>query len=129
LDEEQEKEGIKMTREQTIEAIRIMQAFLDGKEVISQFVTSPQATDNPSWNWVNDISAYRIKPTATLRPWTADEVPLGCQLRHKSYNPDHRSLITTSGHTILREGWLNEFEHSIDGGKTWIPCGVMEDAK
>jgi hypothetical protein len=46
-----------MNIEQTIEAIRIMQAFVDGKEVVSQFVTSPQATDNPSWNWVNDKSA------------------------------------------------------------------------
>jgi hypothetical protein len=118
-----------MTREQTKEAIRVMQAFVDGKEVVSQFVTSPQATDNPSWNWVNDISAYRIKPTPVLRPWTADEVPLGCQLRSKSYHPDHRSLIIQSGNCMTREGWLNQYEHSIDGGKNWLPCGVMEEAK
>ena len=117
-----------MNIEKTKEAIRIMQAFVDGKEVeaFSSCQKWERAT-TPRWGW--DDTQYRIKPTATLRPWTADEVPLGCQLRSKSYHPDHRSLITTSGHTILREGWLNEYEHSTDGGKTWLPCGVMEDAK
>ena len=128
MDEEQEKEGIEMNIEQTIEAIRIMQAYVDGKEVqykvpIGEWIS----TDQPAWNFFGYI--YRIKPTAKLRPWTADEVPVGGQLRSKSYNPDHRSLITTSGHTSLREVWLNEYEHSIDGGKTWKECGVMEEAK
>jgi hypothetical protein len=117
-----------MNIEQTIEAIRIMQAFVHGKELqVLNPVGKWESVYFPRWNW--DNTEYRIKPTATLRPWTADEVPLGCQLRHKSYNPDHRSLITTSGHTTLREGWLNEYEHSIDGGKTWLHCGVVEEAK
>jgi len=25
--------------------------------------------------------------------------------------------------------WLDEREHSIDNGKTWLPCGVMEESK
>jgi hypothetical protein len=25
--------------------------------------------------------------------------------------------------------WLDEREHSIDGGKNWLPCGVVEEAK
>ena len=127
MDEEQEKEGIKMNIEETKESIRVMQAFVDGKDVQSMYDGKWAIIYVPRWNW--DDTQYRIKPTATLRPWTADEVPLGCQLRHKSYNPDHRSLITTSGHTTLREGWLNEYEHSIDGGKKWLPCGVVEEAK
>jgi hypothetical protein len=116
-----------MTIEQTKEAIRVMQAFVDGKEVESMYNGVWSIIYVPRWNW--DDTKYRIKPTASLRPWTADEVPVGGQLRSKSYHPDHRSLITTSGHTILREGWLNEYEHSIDGGKTWLPCGVMEESK
>jgi hypothetical protein len=117
-----------MTKEQTIQAIKVMQAFVDGKEVVSQFVTSPQATDNPSWNWVNDISAYRIKPTAKLRPWTADEVPLGAWIRDVS-KQDYRFLIHTSGNNDTRKDWLADYEHSIDCGKTWLPCGVMEESK
>jgi hypothetical protein len=30
---------------------------------------------------------------------------------------------------MTREGWLTCYEHSTDGGKTWLPCGVMEEAK
>jgi hypothetical protein len=116
-----------MNIEQTKEAIRIMQAFVDGKDVESMYNGVWSIIYVPRWNW--DDTEYRIKPTAKLRPWTADEVPVGGQLRSKSYHPDHRSLITTSGHTILREGWLNEYEHSTDNGKTWLPCGVVEEAK
>ena len=119
-----------MTREQTIEAIRIMQAYVDGKEVEAQRPIAGSCwipASEPRWDWFN--CTYRIKPTETLRPWTADEVPLGAQVRSKSYHPDHRSLITTSGNPIHREGWLSGYEHSTDGGKTWLPCGVVEDAK
>ena len=51
-----------MTREQTIEAIRVMQAFVDGKEleVLSPFGKWERATA-PRWQW-NDTD-YRIKPT------------------------------------------------------------------
>jgi hypothetical protein len=117
-----------MNIEQTKEAIRVMQAYVDGKEVEA---FSPcqkwERVTTPRWGW--DDTQYRIKLTAPLRPWTADEVPLGCQLRSKSYHPDHRSLITTSGNSMTREGWLNGYEHSIDGGKNWLPCGVMEEAE
>jgi hypothetical protein len=117
-----------MNREQTIEAIRIMQSFVDGKEVISQFVTSPQATDNPSWNWVNDISAYRIKPTATPRPWTVDEVPLGAWMRKKQ-DVTHRWVVIDTGNELWRQAWFEDSEHSTDNGKTWLHCGVVEEAK
>ena len=117
-----------MTKEQTIQAIKVMQAFVDGKEVVSQFVTSPQATDNPSWNWVNDISAYRIKPTPVLRPWTADEVPLGAQVRKQS-DPTNRWLIGNTGSHNDRLKYVETHEHSIDKGVTWLPCGVMEESK
>ena len=117
-----------MNIEQTKEAIRIMQAFVDGKEVIS--MRTPVVTaDDPYWNWGNDTKMYHIKPTPVLRPWTADEVPLGAQVRSKSYHPDHRSMIIQSGNSMTREGWLVGYEHSTDGGKTWLPCGVMEESK
>jgi len=128
-----------MTREQTIEAIRVMQAFVDRKEI--QFNVQSKwgsmewnNTDEPDWNW--DAYHYRIKPTATLRPWTADEVPLGAWLRSKQGS--WRSLILAVdsdgriiGHYrgIEREDALQHCEHSTDGGKTWLPCGVVEEAK
>jgi hypothetical protein len=124
-----------MTREQTIEAIRVMQAFVDGKEV--EFKNRHQLTNglplwvpapNPVWNWIDGIKMFRIKPTATLRPWTADEVPLGAWMRFKR-NPQDRVLLGWVSVQADRDLWLDEREYSTDGGKTWLPCGVVEEAK
>ena len=113
-----------MTREQTIEAIRVMQAYVDGKEVEYEHPDGIwMVTTIPCWNW--NSGEYRIKPTATLRPWTADEVPLGAWMRSKR-NPQDRMLIHWVNSQADRELWLGKNEHSTDGGKNWLPCGVEE---
>ena len=115
-----------MTREQTIEAIRVMQAFVDGKEVEFKWGSMDwNSTNKPEWNW--SAYDYRIKPTAKLRPWTADEVPLGAWMRSKR-NPQDRMLIHWVNSQCDREMWVFTSEHSTDGGKTWLPCGVVEEA-
>jgi hypothetical protein len=125
-----------MNIEQTIEAIRVMQAFVDGKEVEVLYpFTQAQIATTPVWNW--DANKYRIKPTAKLRPWTADEVPLGCILKTKSTNSvwlligrNNVGEILIAGDKYQSPEWLlREYEHSTDGGKTWLPCGVVEEAK
>jgi hypothetical protein len=120
-----------MTREQTIEAIKVMQAFVDGKELE---VLSPVRNGcwlkamTPSWDWLN--CNYRIKPTPVLRPWTEDDVPLGAWMRVKDSNCGHRRvLICGTYDELTRSTWLSTSEHSTDGGKTWLPCGVVEEAK
>ena len=116
-----------MTREQTIESIRIMQAYVDGKEVEYERPDGIWTIiNNPCWNW--NSQEYRIKPTATLRPWTADEVPLGMQARNSKY-PKTRWLIDRTSSEENRIDWCKNYEHSTDGGKTWLPCGVVEEAK
>lgn len=118
-----------MTREQTIEAIKVMQAYVDGKEVEVQRLLAGSCwipSGAPCWDWLN--GNYRIKPTAKLRPWTADEVPLGAWIRFKKAPYDRHLLGWVSGQSD-RELWLQEREHSTDGGKTWLPCGVMEESK
>jgi len=115
-----------MNIEETKEAIRIMQAFVDGKEVESMYYGKWASRTKPSWNWA--LCFYRIKPTATLRPWTADEVPLGAWMRDVS-KQDYRWLIHTSGNEDVRKEWLVGYEHSTDKGVTWLPCGVMEESK
>jgi hypothetical protein len=125
-----------MTREETIEAIRVMQAFVDGKEV--EFKNRHQLTNglplwvpasNPVWNWIDDIKSFRIKPTAKLRPWTANEIPLGAWMRNKSVQYDRWIIVHLQYSSLNREEWLDKYEHSIDGGKNWLPCGVVEEAK
>ena len=125
-----------MNIEQTIEAIRVMQAFVDGKEVeCCRAFEEWGTTKKPSWNWMDCI--FRIKPTPTLRPWTADEVPLGCILKTKSTNSvwlligrNNVGEILIAGDKYQSPEWLlREYEHSTDGGKTWLPCGVVEECK
>ena len=115
-----------MNIEQTKEAIRVMQAFVDGKEVQSMYDGKWASVTVPRWSW--DDTQYRIKPTPTFRPWTADEVPLGMQARNREY-PKTRWLIDRTSSEENRKDWCEKYEHSIDGGKTWHPCGVMEEAK
>ena len=128
-----------MTREQTKEAICVMQAYVDGEEVQyspkqgkgSYFWTT---TDNPLWNW--EHYDYRIKPTPVLRPWTSDEVPLGAWLRHRGQGRKAVIIDVTFDQQIGIHGSyfspqfvLAYCEHSLDGGKTWLPCGVEEESK
>ena len=125
-----------MTRDETILAAMEMMKwgqseYMDGEEV--QY--SPKqgkgsgvwtSTDNPLWNW--EHYDYRIKPTATLRPWTSDEVPLGAWIRYKRALHD-RSILAWTSNQADRDMWLDEREHSTDGGVTWKPCGVVEESK
>jgi hypothetical protein len=114
-----------MNIEQTKEAIRVMQAFVDGKDVQSMYEGKWSLVHVPRWNW--DDTQYRIKPTPVLRPWTADEVPLGSIMRTKGL--EGRCIIIDTETSDDRSYWLNAREHSTDGGKTWHPCGVMEESK
>lgn len=126
-----------MTKEQTTVdtwdldyQIGVMQAFKARRQIEFRFRDRPneawQAVVDPKWDWLH--VEYRIKPTPTLRPWTADEVPLGGQIRSKA-NTEYRMLIDRTANHGLREGWLKSHEHSTDGGKTWLPCGVVEEVK
>ena len=115
-----------MNIEQTKEAIRIMQAFVDGKEVEHRYNGKWVKIYVPRWDW--DDTDYRIKPNPTFRPWTSDEVPLGAWMRGKS-DPKFRWLILNVGNDDMRREFFLQNEYSTDGGKTWHPCGVMEECK
>jgi hypothetical protein len=112
-----------------------MEAYLDGYEIQrcgkhwnpkESLKPDWSDTDDPCWDF--DNCDYRIKPAPVLRPWTADEVPLGAWMRSKR-NPQDRMLIHWVSSQADRELWLGKNEHSTDGGKTWLPCGVVEEAK
>ena len=124
-----------MNIEETKEAIRVMQGYVDGKEVqVRSRKWNPRESLKPDWVdeelscWNFEDFDYRIKPTATLRPWTADEVPLGAWIRYKRALHD-RSILAWTSNQADRDMWMDEREHSTDGGKNWLPCGVVEEAK
>ena len=82
----------------------------------------------------SDLPYYRIRPKPCLRPWKPEEVPVGAQVRYAGNLDSVRMLIITNlGDALLGGGgrWtVNDLffsmEHSLDGGKTWLPCGVEE---
>ena len=123
-----------MTKQQAREAAAVMLAWADGKQVEYSLRGHDtwEPNEAPCWSWAG--CDYRIKPT--LRPWTADEVPLGAWIRSKVHSwkcliieVDIQGRIGVHGGNIPLDYALQNNEHSTDGGKTWLPCGVMEEAK
>ena len=120
-----------MNKEQSREAGSVMIGWANGKTIQWRrrdqnewFDVEPACTATIlSWDW--DEFEYRVKPEPKLRPWTADEVPLGAWMRFKR-NPQDRVLIGWVSVQADRDLWLDEREHSTDDGKTWLPCGVEE---
>jgi len=112
-----------MTKEQTRDAAAVMLGWADGKEVQKKRRgTVEWEESDPIWDWAS--YTYRLKPAVTLRPWTADEVPLGAWMKYK--HQDCRCLIVDACDPKTRTRWFHQCEHSTDGGKTWKPCGVEE---
>lgn len=62
------KNKIIMTREETKERIKVMQAYVDGKDIEcwDEYNEKWERIGNPSWN---TDKVYRIKPEATYRPF------------------------------------------------------------
>ena len=112
-------------------------AWLNGAEVQirsndGQWISE----EDPLWN---ESCNYRVKPKPKLRPWRADEVPVGALYRRNTWVAGERSIIHWAGtngefsyqtrlHLLIDD--VNEALHygsySTDGGKTWNPCGVLE---
>lgn len=110
-----------MTPEKVREAGFVMIAAANGKQ-IQAWCGGKWVDTDPNWDWSERV--YRIKPSESLRPWTEDEVPLGAWKRVKGATA--RVMLIGSGTSSMREEWMVECEHSVDGGRTWKPCGVEE---
>lgn len=88
-----------------------------------------------------DFHAYYpffiLEKVKQYRAWKISEVPMDALIKYTGdmhENPAHIIGINPLYHSILDSGKYNnvyspekafaQFEHSIDGGKTWLPCGV-----
>lgn len=117
-----------------------MQAFAEGKRVQFEDRDSQwQNLSRPGWDWGS--WNYRIHPDdlnpPKLREWKTGEVPVGATLKNIEESQCRWLIlnsisggITTAGgsegRTIPTKYFLENCLHSIDGGKTWHPCGVKE---
>lgn len=128
-----------MTKENAKYYLPLVQALADGKTIqckgwnrwLDYDPNEPVEFDDKPEN-------YRIKPEPKLRPWKPEEVPVGALI---SGLPDRRTAmmiveLLSERVVICRFGTLQKitfnelsgFYYSLDHGKTWQPCGVMEDA-
>lgn len=122
----------------------IFQALGDGKQIQ---VSSREGND---WADVTNISLqdlfdyperFRIKPPASiLRPWKPEEVPVGALIKWGGKQrclilgiTEDRLVWITASVTELKDSVqpyplyvFNDATYSLDHGKTWLPCGVLE---
>jgi hypothetical protein len=127
----------------TKEKIEVMQAFEDGKKI--EFLMPVNGWNEwlpagePNWNW--ETNDYRIKAESKLRPWKPEEVPVGALMKTKSGNGGRYMIVglwdfglkdfiqlgpPSEEGAISSVRAMNHWLHSIDHGKTWLPCGVTE---
>lgn len=133
----------------------IFQAYAEGKTIQFRCKTAryqhPSGWSDNLWllsEAVKDGSHYiydwRINPEPKLRAWTASEVPVGAMLRSSHGSMGNIISACPVRFYYVREGnlchesridgfcycdaltYVFNLEHSKDGGKTWLPCGVYE---
>jgi len=93
------------------------------------------------FNEDSEVYKFRLAsepPAKKWRPWTPEEVPVGALIRFASVVSSHCWMITgwnESGFGTSNEQFRHiRFEeamrdlHSLDSGKTWLPCGVEVEA-
>jgi hypothetical protein len=125
-----------MTKEEAIKHREVILAFMDGKEIQWRTIgtTSWHNIINPAFALDRE---YRIKPAPAYRPWRVEEVPVGKLARYKTdpqfryliggvyrHEPEVHVQVGASRHDS--DFMLLSMEASLDDGKTWQPCGVME---
>lgn len=122
-----------MTREETAERIKVMQAYVDGKQI--QYYEGLVWCDTSNPCWINDTE-YRIKPDSKYRPFANAEECWQEMQKHqpfgwlKSKTDKNYSFILEvdedSCHFVGDESWsfadLLETETFADG----TPFGIKE---
>jgi hypothetical protein len=130
-----------MTKEQAKKLMKLtpeIKAYADGKDVefehpVRGWVMGKNPDFNPDLNW-------RIAPeppTKKLREWKPEEVPLDAwyatmNALRTMYRMQFTYIINDIRYFRFEGGDYNAFDlmnnwmHSLDQGKTWLPCGVEE---
>lgn len=124
-----------MTPEDATKWLPILRAYADGKEIQGR-TDSGSWESARQWSFADPVDNYRVKPRTVLRPWRAEEVPVGALWRYKD-SPDTRCLIlgvTQEGYiqdtegAFSRQTALEKFEW-LTNDDNWLPCGVEEECE
>lgn len=73
-----------MTREETKERIKVMQAYLDGKliQYYDEYYKKWYLTERPEWN---TLTKYRIKPEYSYRPFASAQECIEEMKKHEPF--------------------------------------------
>lgn len=129
----------------TKEKAELMLSYQPGQEWEYQCLTTSRpfnwnpCKDEPEWNFGSYI--YRRKPAPPqrkLRAWRPEEVPVGALMRSlyqeefiiMGRKGEWEGSVYISAISKVRGGWQSfsteGCEYSLDHGKTWQPCGILE---
>lgn len=128
-----------MNKDQTKEAIAVMQAFAAGQEVQLRHRGAPgnewqkYPASDPKWNW--EEFDYRVKPQPRLRPFTAREAVehLGHTLTNRGEQVEIGWLqqVGVSGVTATIHRETRFIPYDILAAHYGLygrgPCGVIEE--
>lgn len=111
-----------MTREETAERIKVMQAYVDGKQI--QYYEGLVWCDTSNPCWINDTE-YRIKPDSKYRPFANAEECWQEMQKHQPFGwlkdkeDGHYTLITAINKTEVDQIALN-------GNTGWLFCSISK---
>lgn len=119
-----------------IKALPLIQAAKDGKTIqkwdCGQWF---DCTNQSDLSFRHSIAEYRIKPEPKMRAWKPEEVPVGAIVKTNDTGSrwviigvNNEGQIAIAGDDEMwSPSWvLSNYTHSLDHGKTWLPCGVEE---
>lgn len=109
-----------MNEEQTLKAIEVMQAYVEGKKIQCNSGFGWVVVENPSWDWMS--MDYRVKPVSKpsinwdhVRP----------DYKYLFTDSDGGSYIVKSEPTLSRTCWLADLEDEYylkaEGFASFIP--------
>ena len=131
-----------MKLSQSKDYLPLIQAAAEGK-TIQYCMGGDWADANGSLEFTSPSDCYRIKPEPRLRPWKPEEVPVGALINMVGVWLSASIILCADEAGIAVSGFgctprfsfeeltktdRRTFTHSLDGGKTWLPCGVEECA-
>ena len=126
-----------MTREETEKCIKVMQAFVDGKDVEVLNTDKLELVSNPSWS---PATKYRIKPESAYRPFESAKECIEEMRKHEPFGwvkdkPEFGytcSTITKVSTSLIRrdEAWYGpkemfQYTTFLDGS----PFGIKVEDK
>lgn len=113
-----------MTKEETIERIKVMQAYADGKDIEAWDEVKQiwELVIEPSWA---DFGKYRIKPEPTYRPFENAQECLEEMKRHEPFGWIKNKPDAGNGCSAITEISCSYGAYFIKLGEDWLCSDVV----